>query len=140
MGELVRQQMPALAGAGPIFARREAYVVGKGEGAGVDTQSRLVRLGICVHPNICEIIMKPGLEKPSILGFQRISTAGRRVAAGGIGSLSLIGLQRLRFFVIGRFTELRIRHAHHLLGNAVRRAFERIIDRPDRELRLCDTW
>src|SRR5215469_1429898 len=57
----------------------------------------------------------------------------------------LVFLRASRAFTIdlrgsGADGKRRIRHTHHLVGDAICLMFERIIDLSDRELRLYDAW
>ena len=77
----------------------------------------------------------------------------RRLTAGWFGALGRFGLQRvcLFFFLAGcAFAadlrrrrgrlNLRGRHAHHLIGDAIRFMLKRIVGLSDHELSLNDTW
>ncbi len=147
VGEFVGQEM----GVGTVLAQHD--VRADSVGPGRDRLRRSTGRRVVVQAHVAEIDAEPGFEEGAVGGVQRASRRAqdiahdrRRLALGG-GGADRLAAHRLVLILAGgalsaeldrRRCGLRGRrgHPHHSIGDGVRFAFQRVVDRADLQLGL----
>jgi len=152
--ELVREQ-PATGIGRRVGALAERDVMADGVRARADRARRIGRARIVVHADVPQIHPEMRLEEGARRGVERPPAVGEHVVYGRRNRLTVVRTRaRLsaHLIVFGfagaarapqRSARVCVRdlvrgHSHHVVGDAIGFALERIVDRSDRQLRLQD--
>src|SRR5215468_11368355 len=146
MGQLMRQQ--ASAGRGPrhIFTSGKSNPSPDRVGACADRRRRPCCRGVSAYPHVAQVTAEARLEKRTrdrvkrlAGGTQHVVNQRRYLSARGMWR-RFLPMERVFLPVGGAFAaELkrsRVRHAHHLVGDAIGVALERVVAVPDHQFRL----